>query len=187
MFIYYTCLYLAENQQLMAKEGGIEMLVSLLDSSLELTQRQSAKALANLGVNPDNKRKIADVGGIPKLIILAGSPHIPVRIEAIAALANLAVNDANELDIVRMGGLEPIVNGAALAAEVLTKALTKSPAESKKDRDLANIEELGAQCSRALRNLSVNPINKITIQSLDAATHLNLLIALPNERIAQQV
>jgi hypothetical protein len=49
----------ADNQVLMAKEGAIEMLIFLLDSNHELIQRQSAKALANLGVNSDNKRDIA--------------------------------------------------------------------------------------------------------------------------------
>jgi hypothetical protein len=76
----------------MAEEGAIECLILLLDSTNDLIQRQSAKALANLGVNADNKPKIADAGGIPKLIRLAGTPQISVRIEAIAALANLAVN-----------------------------------------------------------------------------------------------
>lgn len=83
---------LADNQKLMADEGAIECLIALLDSSNDLIQRQSAKALANLGVNADNKPKIADAGGIPKLIKLAGTPQIAVRIEAIAAMANLAVN-----------------------------------------------------------------------------------------------
>ena len=49
-------------------------------------------ALANLGVNADNKSKIAKAGGIPKLVHLAGVGSVPVKIEAIAALANLAVN-----------------------------------------------------------------------------------------------
>ena len=35
----------------MANEGGIEMLIHLLASDNEHVQRQSAKALANLGVN----------------------------------------------------------------------------------------------------------------------------------------
>ena len=76
----------------MAKEGGIEMIIQLLNSGNELTQRQAAKALANLGVNADNKRRIAEVGGVPGLVKLAGSRNVAVRIEAIAALANLAVN-----------------------------------------------------------------------------------------------
>ena len=68
------------------------MLAKLLDSDHELIQRQSAKALANLGVNSENKRKIAEEGAIPKLVRLAGVPQVSVKIEAIAALANLAVN-----------------------------------------------------------------------------------------------
>ncbi len=35
----------------MANEGGIDMLIDLLQSDNEHVQRQAAKALANLGVN----------------------------------------------------------------------------------------------------------------------------------------
>lgn len=35
----------------MATEGGIDMLINLLESTNEHVQRQAAKALANLGVN----------------------------------------------------------------------------------------------------------------------------------------
>lgn len=35
----------------MATEGGIDMLIDLLESTNEHVQRQAAKALANLGVN----------------------------------------------------------------------------------------------------------------------------------------
>lgn len=47
----------------MAKEGAIDMLIGMLESPHELIQRQAAKALANLGVNTENKRKIAIAGG----------------------------------------------------------------------------------------------------------------------------
>jgi HEAT repeat protein len=76
----------------MAQEGAIDCLIILLESTNELTQRQAAKALANLGVSNENKAKIAEAGGIPKLVNLAGITAIGVRIEAVAALANLAVN-----------------------------------------------------------------------------------------------
>ena len=76
----------------MADEGAIDCLIHLLGSPNELIQRQSAKALANLGVNSENKPRIAAAGGIPRLIALAGTGLVAVRIEAIAALANLAVN-----------------------------------------------------------------------------------------------
>ena len=77
----------------MAGEGAIQSLIDLLDSHSEHIQRQAAKSLANLGVNPENKMHIARMGGIPKLIRLcAPSVHVSVQIEAVAAIANLAVN-----------------------------------------------------------------------------------------------
>ena len=88
----FVCVCLADNQKLMAHEDAIGCLIGLLDSDLDLIQRQAAKALANLGVNAANKAQIADEGGIPKLVRLATVAQIPVKIEAIAALANLAVN-----------------------------------------------------------------------------------------------
>jgi hypothetical protein len=75
--------------------SAIEMLIDLLKSSHDLTLRQAAKALANLGVNPDNKRLIAQSEGIPALIGLLGHAILPVKIEVVAALANLAVNGTN--------------------------------------------------------------------------------------------
>jgi hypothetical protein len=63
----------------MAKEGGIEMLISLLDSPHELIQRQSAKALANLGVNADNKRAIALKGVSACILVFTTHCHQLVR------------------------------------------------------------------------------------------------------------
>ena len=60
------------------------------------------------------------------------------------------VADNNEVEIVRSHGLEPVVNGAAVAAEGLTMN------DMKTDKEVALLEELGTQCARALRNLSVN-------------------------------
>lgn len=42
-------MYTADNQEKMAKEGAIEILIDLLYNSNEMTLRQAAKALANLG------------------------------------------------------------------------------------------------------------------------------------------
>jgi hypothetical protein len=60
------------------------------------------------------------------------------------------VTDSNELEIVRCHGLDPIVGGSALAADGLMMNDMKS------DKEVALLEELGTQCARALRNLSVN-------------------------------
>lgn len=78
-----------------------------------------------------------------------------VRIEAIAALANLAVNDHNEIEIVRYHGLDPIVNGLVIASDGLCNNNNNNrPIKSEKDLQL--LEELATQCSRSIRNLSVN-------------------------------
>lgn len=77
-----------------ARAGGLPMLIRLLKSPSEQVQRQAAKAVANLGVNHDNKELIAKAGGVEPLIALARGASVPVKIEAIAALANLAVNGA---------------------------------------------------------------------------------------------
>lgn len=73
------------------------MLIDLLQSTHDLTLRQAAKALANLGVNPENKRLIAQSEGIPALIKLLDTSILPVKIEVVAALANLAVNGVSHL------------------------------------------------------------------------------------------
>lgn len=76
-----------------------------------------------------------------------------VRIEAIAALANLAVNDHNEIEIVRYHGLDPIVNGLVVASDGLC---SNNNRHTKSEKDLQLLEELATQCSRSIRNLSVN-------------------------------
>jgi hypothetical protein len=70
-------------------------------------------------------------------------------------------------------------------------------------RELDNLEELGAQCARSLRNLSVNRLfsfflyffffdrcldrNKNDIIALGAIPHLLVFVKSRNDRIAQQV
>jgi hypothetical protein len=58
--------------------------------------------------------------------------------------------DANEIEIVRVRGLEPIISGAQYAARELDDLSARS------EREINQLEELATQCSRALRNLSVN-------------------------------
>jgi hypothetical protein len=66
------------------------------------------------------------------------------------------------LEIVRVGGLDPIIRGIVETADLLLERQNKKFFDGSKavvgsdDRYLAGEEELAAQCSRALRNLSVN-------------------------------
>ncbi|RHY05422.1 hypothetical protein DYB28_000792 [Aphanomyces astaci] len=86
--------YLADNQAKMANEGGIDMLIHLLQSTNEHVQRQAAKALANLGVNADNKELIIELGGVDALQLLVRSPNERICQQATRALVNLGVNTA---------------------------------------------------------------------------------------------
>jgi hypothetical protein len=61
-----------------------------------------------------------------------------------------------------------------------------NPVRRKFAKNVENLEELAAQCCRALRNLSVNPMNKKTILELGAITLLLPCMDSPNERISQQ-
>jgi hypothetical protein len=54
------------------------------------------------------------------------------------------------VEIVRSGGLDPIVAGSSVAADGLMMN------DMKTDKEVQLLEELGTQCARALRNLSVN-------------------------------
>lgn len=159
----------------MAQNGGIEMIITLLNSPSDQVQRQAAKALANLGVNSiikfyilyicldDNKELITKAGGLPPLIAAAKSENVGVEIEAIAALANLAVNDVNEVEIGKLGGIEPIIE------------VCKKP----------NLD-LQSQAARALRNLSVNKENQKKIISLGGVETLKSLLSSTNEKVMQQ-
>lgn len=171
----------ADNQRLMASEGAIEVLIDLLGSVHLQTQRQSAKALANLGVHHENKRLLAEAGAIPKLVRLTeASVTTTVRIEAVAALANLAVNDQNEIEIEACNGIRTIV--AALRASLEFS----NSFSGARDREFNNVEELTAQCARALRNLSVNARNKKIMVDMEVIADLQHLLRHSNERIAQQ-
>lgn len=143
------------------------MLVHLVKTSgenSEAVHRQASKALANLGVNSENKLRISQAGGIAPLIELAKSRNMTVSVEAIAALANLAVNDNNEKEIAERGGLAPILDGAN------TDHL-----------------DLQSQSARALRNLSVNEDNKKIILGLGGVNILKKLCRnCSNDRVRTQ-
>jgi hypothetical protein len=55
IYVYSIHIYVADNQRLMAENGAIKALIDLLISPNELILRQAAKALANLGVNGNDR------------------------------------------------------------------------------------------------------------------------------------
>jgi hypothetical protein len=79
-------------------------------------------------------------------------------LQYIYTLNQLFIDD-NETEIVEQGGLEPIVQCAAMAADAMDPGAKAGGSVSA--RELENLEELGAQCARSLRNLSVNRKNSV--------------------------
>ena len=63
----------------------------------------------------------------------------------------------------KVNGLEPIIAGAQLSARELDDLSNRS------EREISQLEELATQCSRALRNLSVN--RKFNFFSLSVSTN----------------
>jgi glutamine synthetase len=64
------------------------------------------------------------------------------------------------VEIVKANGLHPIVSGAEFAARELDDLVNRT------EREITQLEELATQCSRALRNLSVNRKFSTSILSL---------------------
>ncbi|RHY33483.1 hypothetical protein DYB32_001600 [Aphanomyces invadans] len=126
-----TIFHSADNQTKMANEGGIDMLIHLLQSNNEHVQRQAAKALANLGVNGlvfhtnisyANEIEIAQEGGLKPIIQAAKSDSMELQSQVARALRNLS-----------LGGVDALQN------------LVRSPNE-----------RICQQATRALVNLGVN-------------------------------
>jgi hypothetical protein len=181
---------------LMAERDILVAIIRLLSVPNESVQRQAAKAIANLGVNKDNKVTIAGAGAIPPLVTLVKTSPIAVQIEAIAALANLAVNgacvcrecssccdracaDRNEELIAEHGGIEPIVR-AVMSVEGSDSVTTVGK------KHVTLVQELRAQSARALRNLSVRVENKAKIRASGGERVLHSLAESHTERTSSQ-
>ena len=133
------------NQRAIAKAGGVELLVDLLDVSEALAdagqgptaalaaleaatvQKEMASALWSMAAgSPENQAAIAKAGGIPKLItLLEGHPE--VHADTAGALWALSSLDENAEAIGALGGIAPLVGllstGGAAAKETAAGAL----------------------------------------------------------------
>jgi hypothetical protein len=133
----------------------IQALISLLGSAFPATQRQAAKAIANLAVKSENKQVLMKHNALPSLLNLASSGISNIQTEAIAAIANLSVDDDNEVLI------GDTLGGVKIIMTVLSESLD---------------DDVLAQGARAIRNLSIAHVNKQlatkpNIQFLDAKIH----------------
>ena len=143
----------ASNQRSIAKAGGVELLVSLLDvedkganaatagpnaalAALEAAkvQKEMASALWSMADNsPDNQAAIAKAGGIQPLIAMLDG-HTEGQRDAAGALWALASSDDNRNLIGTNGGIAPLVGllktgstGAQETAAGALHALAENP------------------------------------------------------------
>lgn len=103
-----------ENTSIKAKiraEGGIQPLVSLLESHDSKVQRAAAGALRTLAFkNDENKALIVESGALPHLIYMVRDPDAEVHYEAVGVLGNL-VHSSLEIKrrVLAEGALQPVI------------------------------------------------------------------------------
>ena len=136
----------ASNQRTIAKAGGIELLVSLLDVpgakaaaggrqspvsraalDVALVQRDMAAALWSMAYNsPENQMTIAKVGGLEPLIAMLDG-HAEVQADVAGALWALSDDEHNRETIGKLHGIPPLVallkTGSHSAQETAAGAL----------------------------------------------------------------
>ena len=121
------------NQKSIAGEGGIPLLIALLDDHPDI-HCDAGGALWSLAAEEQNQRLIAEAGGIPKLcdLLKPGAPNVAAQDTASGALHRLAANVANRKLIAEASGitlLVPLFDGGSARTKAHTNdallALTK--------------------------------------------------------------
>merc|ERR1711998_85001 len=59
-----------QNQETIVSEGGLQLLIPLMQSPEQEVQRLAVHSLANLSVNEKNRDRIVDEGALPPLVAL---------------------------------------------------------------------------------------------------------------------
>ncbi|XP_069763111.1 catenin delta-2b isoform X3 [Narcine bancroftii] len=87
------------------RQGGIQLLVDLLDHRMQEVHRSACGALRNLvfgKVNDDNKIALKNCGGIPALVrLLRKTPDVEIRELVTGVLWNLSSCDALKMPIIQ--------------------------------------------------------------------------------------
>ena len=117
------------NQEAIAAEGGVPLLIALLSKDFEAAvQREAAGALWSLATQlPAIQRRIADSGGLAPLVSLLSSTHVPTQETAAGALNSLASLAMNRTVIAEVKGVAALVGvverGSAQGREQAAGAL----------------------------------------------------------------
>lgn len=141
-----------ENRAIIARCGAIPPLVSLLYSTMKLTQEHAVTALLNLSISNNNKNLIAEAGAIEPLIHVLKSGNAVAKENAAASLFSLSVLEEYKIKI-----------GRSAAVKALVDLLGSGTLRGKKD------------AATALFNLSIYHENKARIVQAGA---VKLLIEL---------
>ncbi|XP_043714501.1 U-box domain-containing protein 15-like [Telopea speciosissima] len=126
-----------DNRVLIARSGGIPLLVQLLSYPDSKIQEHTVTALLNLSIDESNKRLIARVGAIPAIIEVLQHGTIEAKENSAATLFSLSILDENKVAIGNADGIPPLVD-----------LLQNGTIRGKKD------------AATALFNLSLNQANK---------------------------
>ena len=122
-----------QNQRVFGESGGVELLVSLADTSEDMDVLDSCSAaLANCASRHlPNARLLAQAGALPVLIKLCSTPkasedldHVCYRVRANAAetLVNLTKNESlDNVKSIAALGLEPLVHLCCSSSECVTR------------------------------------------------------------------
>ncbi|KAF8388237.1 hypothetical protein HHK36_026903 [Tetracentron sinense] len=99
-----------ENRIIIGQCGAIAPLVSLLYSSVNLTQEHAVTSLLNLSINEDNKAMIAEAGAIEPLIHVLKSGNVGAKENSAATLFSLSALEEYKIKIGRSGAVKSLVD-----------------------------------------------------------------------------
>ena len=99
-----------ENRLLIARAGGIRVLLQLMPLVSVKLQQKIAGALQNLATNRDNRAQISEFGGVAVLIGLIQTSDQKLQKYGLGGLKRLVYNSREStLDFEKQGGLPPLI------------------------------------------------------------------------------
>ncbi|XP_072968452.1 U-box domain-containing protein 15 [Typha angustifolia] len=99
-----------ESRILIAENGGIPALISLLHYPDSKIQENTVTALLNLSIDEGNKQLITKEGAIPAIIDVLKTGTVEAKENSAAALFSLSMLDENKTAIGNLNGIPPLVH-----------------------------------------------------------------------------
>ncbi|KAK4383382.1 U-box domain-containing protein 15 [Sesamum angolense] len=147
-----------ENRTLIAKAGGIPLLVQLLSYPDSGIQEHAVTAILNLSIDESNKKLISNEEPIPAIVEVLQKGTVGAKENSAAALFSLSMINENKVKIGFLNGIPPLVD-----------LLKTGTIRGKKD------------AVTALFNLCLNPANKT--RAIEAGVVAALLKILDDKKL----